>query len=104
MREKSDYDQNLSVNEKMFFPTSKGSIGILVSSEVKEEAKLTPHPDLAWCLGKLRGLGHPNEVMEKRWNINESPSKESDLPQQYLDPTQNESLKSAANQTNKETK
>lgn len=31
------------------------------------EAKYSVIPDLAWCLGKLRGLGHPNDAMEKRY-------------------------------------
>jgi hypothetical protein len=35
----------------------------------REAAKLQAIPDLAWCLGKLRGLGHPNEAMEKRWKL-----------------------------------
>jgi hypothetical protein len=35
----------------------------------READQLKAVPDLAWCLGKLRGLGHPNEAMEKRWNL-----------------------------------
>lgn len=34
--------------------------------EAKSQGKLLVGADLAWCLGKLRGLGHPNEAMERR--------------------------------------
>lgn len=37
--------------------------------EAEKRAELKPLADLAWCLGKLRGLGHPNEQMEKRWKL-----------------------------------
>lgn len=36
---------------------------------IRAEAENKLKPDLAWCLGKLRGLGHPNEQMEKRYDL-----------------------------------
>lgn len=33
------------------------------------------HSDLMWCLGKLRGLGHPKEDMERKWTPNSAPQR-----------------------------
>lgn len=37
--------------------------------DLEERSKLIVIVDLAWCVGKLRGLGHPNEAIEKRWQL-----------------------------------
>lgn len=29
------------------------------------------HADLMWCIGKLRGLGYPAEVLETKYGVNE---------------------------------
>lgn len=62
-------------NDGMGFKVTPEQATFFYTAQTNKTAKLTA--DLAWCLGKLRGLGHPAEHLEAQLNQTKLESKEN---------------------------